>query len=206
MKKWILTAALLLAIGTQAADITLTWDWNGTHNERLNLAGFRIYRVSDTTDMVAQVGTNTPHVATISDLDEGVSYSFLAVALTTRGVESDHSNIYSWQAPAPILAPLENKSFVFRTPNPVGGGFALTAHVSWHPVTNATEYIVQFMSPAASGSAITSGTSWGGTMRDSFPLVFTVVATNSLQQISGPPLTVTFMKVTPPGQLRKLLP
>jgi hypothetical protein len=43
-------------------------------------------------------------------------------------------------------------------------------------------------------------------MRDSFPLVFTVVATNSLQQISGPPLTVTFMKVTPPGQLRKLLP
>jgi len=71
-----------------AAEITLAWD----RNSEPDIAGYRVYygRESRSYTNVVDVGNYTSCV--IADLEDGVTYYFVATAYNTSGYESGYSN------------------------------------------------------------------------------------------------------------------
>lgn len=106
----VLILAFLTLGGTsrslEAATVSLAWDppvVNTDGTPVSNLAGYRLYygTAPHAYSNILTAGTAT---AVVSNLQEGVTYYFAAVAFNDQGVESSFSEEISWTAPkAPLL-------------------------------------------------------------------------------------------------------
>lgn len=105
-------ACLALALTShtlEAATVSLAWDAPSVNTDGspvANLAGYRLYygTASHTYSNMITVGLTT--VATLSNLQEGVTYFFAVVAFNDAGVESSFSEELTWTAP--ITPPVDS--------------------------------------------------------------------------------------------------
>lgn len=92
----ILIAVILsLTAETRAAEVRLAWD----PNPETDIAGYNLWYSSGGAFTLVNAGTNTS--VAISNLVEGVSYSFFATAYNTAGLESDPSETIQYLVPLP---------------------------------------------------------------------------------------------------------
>jgi hypothetical protein len=104
---WFLTLACLALGGSstplEAATVSLAWDppVNNTDGSPVaNLAGYRLYYGTNSHAYSSQITVGLTPTATVSNIQEGVTYYFAAVAFNETGVESSFSEELTWTSPA----------------------------------------------------------------------------------------------------------
>lgn len=100
---WLLTLVCLALGGSstslEAATVSLAWDppVNNTDGSPVaNLAGYRLYYGTNSQVYFGQIMAGLTPTATVSNLQEGVTYYFAAVAFNETGVESSYSEEITW--------------------------------------------------------------------------------------------------------------
>ncbi len=103
---WFLTLACLALGGSstplEAATVSLAWDppVNNTDGSPVaNLAGYRLYYGTNSQAYSSQITVGLSPTATVSNLQEGVTYYFSAVAFNETGIESSFSEAVTWTSP-----------------------------------------------------------------------------------------------------------
>lgn len=97
------------AIPLEAATVSLAWDApvNNTDGTPIvNLAGYRLYYGTASQTYSNSITIGLSPTATISNLQEGVTYYFAVVARSEAGAESSFSEELTWTAP--IAPPLDS--------------------------------------------------------------------------------------------------
>lgn len=91
-RKYITALALALFCSTaQASTVELTW----TPNTEVDLAGYKVYYVADSTNFEQAIIIDVKNITTyaVTELDPLKSYSFVVTAYNTAGMESPFSNM-----------------------------------------------------------------------------------------------------------------
>lgn len=91
-RKYIAALALALFCSTvQASTVELTW----TPNTEVDLAGYKVYYVADSTNFEQAIIIDVKNITTyaVTELDPLKSYSFVVTAYNTAGMESPFSNM-----------------------------------------------------------------------------------------------------------------
>src|ERR687892_220448 len=83
----LLAGPFVLALSAQES-VTLAWD----ANSESDLAGYRIYYGQSSQSRTNRIEVVNGTTATISNLSRGLTYSFVATAYNSSGLESEPSN------------------------------------------------------------------------------------------------------------------
>ena len=97
----LLAGPFVLALSAQES-VTLAWD----ANSESDLAGYRIYYGQSSQSRTNRIEVVNGTTATISNLSRGRTYSFVATAYNSSGLESEPSNEVSYTVadePQPLL-------------------------------------------------------------------------------------------------------
>jgi len=106
-KRWINTLATLIVMSfvssaLHGAQVSLAWD-PPTHNldgsPIENLAGYKVYYGSTSSDYGTCLDVGNARAANISGLIEGAAYYFSAKTYNTEGLESPFSDEFAWTVP-----------------------------------------------------------------------------------------------------------
>jgi hypothetical protein len=84
-----------------AASVTLAWD----PNKEPDVAGYRLYYGTPAGSFGTVVNTGNVTNHTVTDLRQGASYAFYVTCYNTSGLESEPSNVVTYQAPASAPTP-----------------------------------------------------------------------------------------------------
>ena len=122
-----LLSFLLLVANTEAVTaVTISWD----ANSEPDIAGYHVYYGTAAAPYATTVDVAVP-TATISNLEEGLTYTFAVTAYNTAGAESAFSSSVSYTGgttqiiPPAVLANISTRTFVGLGENVLIGGFII---------------------------------------------------------------------------------
>ncbi len=148
----LLLVSLLIAVWSQAAEVTLAWD----ANTESDLAGYRIHYGTASGSYAVRLDVGNVTTFRVMGLSEGTTYYFAATAYSTTGEESGYSNEVSHTVPTANRPPSTPQPPAGPSEIPVGSAAAFTAAAA-DPDGDPVEFRFDWGEGAVSG--------WGGSSR-----------------------------------------
>jgi hypothetical protein len=136
-----LAGLLSAALSLDAASVTLAWDPpTNTMDGSLqtNIAGYHLFYGTASKTYSNRIDAGLTPLATLTNLQDGLSYYFSAAAYNTIGLNGDFSPELSWTPPAPPpLRPIDHFTWSpIDSPQPFGASF--TASIMALDASNQT--------------------------------------------------------------------
>lgn len=195
--------ALCFSTLAQVGSVRVQWDQNPEADQ---VTSYKLYWAEDVETWAATNSVSVPHPitsATAANIPFGKPFRYWATATNLRGVESEPSTVayYTLQPPITSLdTPIEKKGFAVKVPPQ-----SIMLSLEWLPVTNATDYVMTYVTPLQTYTDVISaniGTSISRTMPISLPIAASIVASNATYRLASQPLTIFFTQPMPPGQVK----